>query len=139
MAANAFVNPSSTSSLTQQQRVQTTPTILSLLPPIEPAIESASLLTAMDGSVVDTLGSLALLGSVGFGVFMGKSNNPDWSYEYNPKNDAFSGDGDLALLEESPGSVLEKVSIYVSVEDICFELNCNSRLIGSHSCSIKLR
>lgn len=113
MAANAFVSPSSTSSLTQQQQrhhdQQTTR--LSLLP-LEPAaaIESASFLTAVDGgSVVDTLGSLALLGSVGFGVFMGKSNNPDWSYEYKPTNDAFSSDGDLALLEESPGSVLEKV------------------------------
>jgi len=122
MATNAFVGPSSaTSSLAQHRQPQPqhrqSQSRLSLLPVVEPnaALESASVLTSMiDGSgVVDTLGSLALLGSVGFGVFMGKSNNKDWSYEYKPGNDAFSSDSgdssDLALLGESPTSVMEKV------------------------------
>ena len=122
MATNAFVGPSSaTSSLAQHRQPQPqhrqSQSRLSLLPVVEPnaALESASVLTSMiDGSgVVDTLGSLALLGSVGFGVFMGKSNNKDWSYEYKPGNDAFSSDSgdssDLALLGESPTSVIEKV------------------------------
>lgn len=37
---------------------------------------------------------------------MGNKNNKDWSYEYKPGNEYAS---DLALMEESPTSVMEKV------------------------------
>ena len=74
---------------------------------------------------MEGLGSLALLGSVGFGMAFSNVNDPDWSYEYKVGNDGHyvSGGGnrgnrsmtggtatDLALLEESPLSVMEKVS-----------------------------
>lgn len=73
------------------------------------AIESTSIVASSGvAELFGSLGSLALLGSVGFGVFSGMKD-PDWSYEYKVGNDAFSGDDDLALLGESPVSVLEKV------------------------------
>ena len=77
---------------------------------------------------MEGLGSLALLGSVGFGMAFSNVNDPNWSYEYKVGNDGHyvSGGGgggnrgsgsmtagtatDLALLEESPLSVMEKVS-----------------------------
>ena len=68
--------------------------------------------------IADVIGQLALLGSVGFGMAYSKANDPDWHYEYRAGNDyaargaAGGGDGtsDVALLEVSPISVLEKVS-----------------------------
>jgi len=63
----------------------------------------------MSSGFVDGLGSLALLGSVGFGVFVG-IKDPTWEYEYKVGNDyEISGGTDLALLEENPTSVMEKV------------------------------
>lgn len=76
---------------------------------------------------MEGLGSLALLGSVGFGMAYSNLNDPNWSYEYKVGNDGHyvggSGGGsadtataaaaaaaDLALLEESPRSIIEKVS-----------------------------
>lgn len=64
------------------------------------------------------MGSLALLGSVGFGVFSGMKDE-DWDYEYKAGNDeaklkysSSSGNGssmnaDLALIEVSPEEVAE--------------------------------
>jgi len=92
----------------QQQATRQSTTRLSLInmDPIlaTSVMESTSTLTSL-GDVVDTLGSLALIGSIGFGVFAGRK---DWNYEYKPGNDEYSED--LALLEESPASVLEKVT-----------------------------
>ena len=59
---------------------------------------------------VEGLGQLALIGSIGFGVVMGKRENADWSYEYKVGNELSEGEADLALIEESPASVMEKVS-----------------------------
>ena len=72
------------------------------------AVESSTVVT---GAVMETLGSLALLGSVGFGVAVSKQNNKDWSYEYKPGSGYVEGGSDLALLEEDPVSVVEKVSL----------------------------
>jgi len=64
---------------------------------------------------VEGLGSLALLGSVGFGLAFSNWNDPNWSYEYKVGNDgnyvggSATATADLALLEESPVSVMEKV------------------------------
>ena len=107
LIANAF-GPSASFT---QRRIQQPQTRLSLLPdPISAtsSIESTSIVTSV-GGVAETFGSLALLGSVGFGVFSGMKD-PDWSYEYKVGNEYSEGGSDLALLEESPTSVLEKVS-----------------------------
>ena len=64
---------------------------------------------------MEGLGSLALLGSVGFGLAFSNLNDPNWSYEYKVGNDGHYVGGsatataDLALLEESPVSIMEKV------------------------------
>lgn len=66
---------------------------------------------------MEGLGSLALLGSVGFGLAFSNLNDPNWSYEYKVGNDgnyvggSATATADLALLEESPVSVMEKVSV----------------------------
>ena len=92
------------------QRVQSSSSRLSLLPPVDPIFEvSSSIVTSSGGDLVEALGQLALLGSVGFGVAMGNINNPDWSYEYKVGNEY--SNSDLAMIGESDTSVLEKVSI----------------------------
>lgn len=86
--------------------LQTPQTQLRLLPdPITAAsaIQSTSAVLSL-GEFADTLGSLALLGSVGFGVAFSNSSQKDWSYEYKPGNEL----SDLAVLGESPASVAEK-------------------------------
>lgn len=89
------------------QRVQSS-SRLSLLPPVDPIFEaSSSIVTSSGGDLVEALGQLALLGSVGFGVAMGNINNPDWSYEYKVGNEY--SNSDLAMIGESDTSVLEKV------------------------------
>ncbi|KAL3827296.1 hypothetical protein ACHAXA_005042 [Cyclostephanos tholiformis] len=75
-------------------------------------VARSSLLLA-SSEVADVLGQLALLGSVGFGVYSG-ARDANWHYEYKAGNDAYAGGGDdglsdVALLEVSPISVLEKV------------------------------
>ena len=98
------------------QRVQSS-SRLSLLPPVDPIFEaSSSIVTSSGGDLVEALGQLALLGSVGFGVAMGNINNPDWSYEYKVGNEY--SNSDLAMIGESDTSVLEKVSI------ICYVCVC---------------
>ncbi len=71
---------------------------------------------------------MALLGSVGFGLAFSNLNDPNWSYEYKVGNDGHyvSGGGiggggadDLALLEESPGSIMEKVSVECVDRHVC--------------------
>jgi len=86
------------------QRVQSSSSRLSLLPPVDP---SSSIVISSGGDLVEALGQLALLGSVGFGVAMGNINNPDWSYEYKVGNEY--SNSDLAMIGESDTSVLEKV------------------------------
>jgi len=115
----------------QQQQQQTTrqqkPTSSSssALPlfPLDPSfsttgLESSSILTSdLIEGLVSTVGSLALLGSVGFGVFSGMKDE-DWDYEYKAGNEeaklkySSSGSGssmnaDLALIEVSPEEVAE--------------------------------
>mmetsp|Transcript_24293 Transcript_24293/g.52043 ORF Transcript_24293/g.52043 Transcript_24293/m.52043 type:complete len:260 (-) Transcript_24293:380-1159(-) len=91
--ANAFGPPAS---LTQQQqyRGRTTTTRLDLLP-VDPtfaasAAESTSSIIS-DAGLFDSLGSLALVGSVGFGVAFGNRENKDWSYEYKVGNELSEG------------------------------------------------
>lgn len=100
----------------------TTTTRLDLLPEAAAAaMESSTIITSLEG-IIDGLGSLALLGSVGFGLAFSNLNDPNWSYEYKVGNDGHyvsgggsggsgGGGADLALLEESPGSIMEKVSM----------------------------
>lgn len=65
--------------------------------------------------LLTSIGSLALLGSVGFGVYAGIRDD-DFDYEYKPTNDeaaikyssaisTSSSDSDLALIEVSPADV----------------------------------
>mmetsp|Transcript_19866 Transcript_19866/g.43100 ORF Transcript_19866/g.43100 Transcript_19866/m.43100 type:complete len:277 (+) Transcript_19866:317-1147(+) len=116
LLANAFGPPppsfaQRTAPPQRQTRLLRPLNLINIIDPIlvNSAMESTSIVTSF-GDVAEVFGSLALLGSVGFGVFSGLKD-PDWSYEYKVGNDAFSGEGsdDLALLGESPVSVLEKV------------------------------
>lgn len=87
-------------------------TRLSLLPDpiaVTSAVESSSVVTS---AVMESLGSLALLGSVGFGIAYSNVQNKDWSYEYKIGNEYSEGAQDLALLEEDPESISEKVSSF---------------------------
>jgi len=113
-AANAFSPPSS-HSFTQQQQHQhqqartSTSTHLALFP-IDPtltasAVESASIITA--NGIVEGLGSLALIGSVGFGIAYSNAENKNWSYEYKVGNELSEG-GTLGG-EGSSTAVMEKV------------------------------
>lgn len=121
------LRPSSTS--TRHHRRQTTTTRLGLLDPIlvESAAAAATVVVGSSSSssplllayseVAEALGSLALLGSLGFGVF-GGMRDPNFHYEYKVGNDGtFVGGGggvasDLALLEVSPFPLLEEVSLF---------------------------
>ena len=118
---DAFGLRPSSSTSTRHHRRQTT-TRLGLLDPN--LVDSAA--TIMGSSppfllasseVAEALGSLALLSSVGFGVFSGMKDT-NFHYEYKVGNDGtFVGGGgvasDLALLEVSPIPVLEKVSLFL--------------------------
>jgi hypothetical protein len=99
-------------------------------------LESSSILTSdLIEGLVSTVGSLALLGSVGFGVFSGMKDE-DWDYEYKAGNDeaklkysssSGSMNADLALIEVSPEEVAEdmvKVSTsYWSIKKwICLDV-----------------
>lgn len=121
------LRPSSTS--TRHHRRQTTTTRLGLFDPIlvESAAAAATVVVGSSSSssplllayseVAEALGSLALLGSLGFGVF-GGMRDPNFHYEYKVGNDGtFVGGGggvasDLALLEVSPFPLLEEVSLF---------------------------
>ena len=85
--------------------------------------------------LASTVGSLALLGSVGFGVYSGTKS--DWEFEYKPGNDEamqkYGSNADLALIEVSPDEVAEdmvKVRLcymYLFVLVVCFvSLSCLS-------------
>mmetsp|Transcript_10009 Transcript_10009/g.21107 ORF Transcript_10009/g.21107 Transcript_10009/m.21107 type:complete len:272 (+) Transcript_10009:220-1035(+) len=106
--ANAFSPPSS-HSFTQQQQTRTSSTHLALFP-IDPAlttsaVESASIITS--NGIVDGIGSLALIGSVGFGIAYSNAENKNWSYEYKVGNELSEG-GTLGGGGSST-SVMEKV------------------------------
>ncbi|KAL3759292.1 hypothetical protein ACHAWU_002093 [Discostella pseudostelligera] len=112
-ATNTYAfSPSSTTRMQRKlpSRQTTSTTRLDLLP----AMESSTVITSL-GGVTEGLGSLALLGSVGFGLAFSNWNDPNWSYEYKVGNDgnyvggSATATADLALLEESPVSVMEKV------------------------------
>ena len=94
----------------QQTQQQTTSSALPLFP--DPStLESSTLLTSdLIDSFVNTVGSLALLGSVGFGVFTGMKDE-DWEYEYKAGNEEaklkYGSNADLALIGVSPEEVAE--------------------------------
>ena len=106
--AFAFAPTQSYTTATTQRVQSSSSSRLSLLPPVDP---SSSIVISSGGDLVEALGQLALLGSVGFGVAMGNINNPDWSYEYKVGNEY--SNSDLAMIGESDTSVLEKVSIII--------------------------
>lgn len=104
--------------LSSRQTTTTTTTTTTRLDLLA-AMESSTVITSLEG-IMEGLGSLALLGSVGFGMAFSNLNDPTWSYEYKVGNDGHyvsGGNGsmttatsaDLALLEECPGSVMEKI------------------------------
>ena len=76
------------SSRSTKTSTKTSTTRLDLLP-VASFAESSSLLTS-SSAIVDTLGSLALIGSVGFGIAVGRENK-DWSYEYKVGNELSEG------------------------------------------------
>lgn len=117
-ASVAFAPPRPHSSTTRSQcrftpiQPQQTSTKLPLFP--DPStLESSTILTSdiIDG-LVSTVGSLALLGSVGFGVMSGMKDD-DWDYEYKAGNDEaklkYGNNADLALMEVSPEEVAEDI------------------------------
>jgi len=98
----------------QQQQQTTTTTTRRLLFPDPSTLESSTILTSYDliEGLVSTVGSLALLGSVGFGVFSGMKDE-DWEYEYKAGNDeaklkyGTNDNADLALI----GVSMEEVAV----------------------------
>lgn len=78
-------------------------------------LESATLFTADAVQTAETvLGSLALLGSVGYGVMTGMKDE-DWDYEYKAGNEEAMtkyGDApkDLAIIGVSPEEVAEDMA-----------------------------
>jgi hypothetical protein len=127
---DAFGLRPSSSTSTRHHRRQTTTTRLGLLDPIlvESAAAAATVMVGSSSSssplllayseVAEALGSLALVGSLGFGVF-GGMRDPNFHYEYKVGNDGtFVGGGgggvasDLALLEVSPFPLPEEVSLF---------------------------
>ena len=117
----AFAPPRPHSSTTQtthqfqqQSRVQTQQQTTSSALPLFPdpsTLESSTLLTSdLIDSLVNTVGSLALLGSVGFGVFTGMKDE-DWEYEYKAGNEEaklkYGSNADLALIGVSQAEVAE--------------------------------
>lgn len=117
----AFAPPRPHSSTTQtnhqfqqQSRVQPQQTTSSSALPLFPdpsTLESSTLLTSdLIDSFVNTVGSLALLGSVGFGVFSGMKDE-DWEYEYKAGNEEaklkYGSNADLALIGMSEAEVAE--------------------------------
>mmetsp|Transcript_5739 Transcript_5739/g.8581 ORF Transcript_5739/g.8581 Transcript_5739/m.8581 type:complete len:311 (+) Transcript_5739:114-1046(+) len=93
-----------------QQQPQQSSSALPLFP--DPStLESSTLLTSdLIDSFVNTVGSLALLGSVGFGVFSGMKDE-DWEYEYKAGNEEaklkYGSNADLALIGMSEAEVAE--------------------------------
>lgn len=72
-------------------------------------LESSTLLTAdVVDAVSSGLGSLVLLGSIGYGVMTG-INNEDWDYEYKAGNE-YGDDSDLAIIGVSPEEVAEDMA-----------------------------
>jgi len=117
----AFAPPRPHSSTTQtthqfqqQSRVQTQQQTTSSALPLFPdpsTLESSTFLTSdLIDSFVNTVGSLALLGSVGFGVFTGMKDE-DWEYEYKAGNEEaklkYGSNTDLALIGVSQEEVAE--------------------------------
>ncbi|KAK1744036.1 hypothetical protein QTG54_005633 [Skeletonema marinoi] len=95
----------------QQTQQQTTSSALPLFPDPSTLESSSTLLTSdLIDSLVNTVGSLALLGSVGFGVFTGMKDE-DWEYEYKAGNEEaklkYGSNADLALIGVSPEEVAE--------------------------------
>ena len=129
MVTDAFGLRPSSSTSTRHHRRQTT-TRLGLLDPILVESAAATVMGSPSSSplllayseVSEALGSLALLSSLGFGVFSGMRDT-NFHYEYKVGNDGtFVGGGggggggvasDLALLEVSPFPLLEEVSLFL--------------------------
>ena len=123
-AAVAFAPPRPHSSTTRSQyttQPQPTTTKLPLFP--DPStLESSTILTSdLIEGLVSTVGGLALLGSVGFGVASGHLS--DWDYEYKAGNEEaklkYGNNADLALMEVSPEEVAE------DMVKVCIDLCCN--------------
>jgi hypothetical protein len=104
--ASAFAPPRRHSSIKQQRSQQQSPTAVHLVG------DSSILQADIVEGLVSTVGSLALLGSVGFGVFAGYKDD-EWDYEYKPGNDEaskkYGAGADLALIEVSPEEVAEDI------------------------------
>ncbi len=104
--ASAFAPPRRHSSIKQQRSQQQSPTAVHLVG------DSSILQADIVEGLVSTVGSLALLGSVGFGVFAGYKDD-EWDYEYKPGNEEaskkYGAGADLALIEVSPEEVAEDI------------------------------
>ena len=113
----AFAPPRRNSSIKQRRSQQQSPTAVHLVG--DSTIVQADLVEGL----ISTVGSLALLGSVGFGVYAGRKDD-DWDYEYKPGNEEaatkYGADSDLALIEVSPEEVAEDI---VKVCVMSFALN----------------
>ncbi|KAL7451667.1 hypothetical protein ACHAWC_003493 [Mediolabrus comicus] len=104
--ASAFAPPRRHSSIKQQRSQQQSPTAVHLVG------DSSILQADIVEGLVSTVGSLALLGSVGFGILAGYKDD-EWDYEYKPGNEEaskkYGAGADLALIEVSPEEVAEDI------------------------------
>ena len=104
--ASAFAPPRRHSSIKHQRSQQQSPTAVHLVG------DSSILQADIVEGLVSTVGSLALLGSVGFGVFAGYKDD-EWDYEYKPTNKEaskkYGAGADLSLIEVSPEEVAEDI------------------------------
>lgn len=125
--ASAFAPPRRHSSIKQQRSQQQSPTAVHLVG------DSSILQADIVEGLVSTVGSLALLGSVGFGVFAGYKDD-EWDYEYKPGNEEaskkYGAGADLALIEVSPEEVAEdivKVCLnFTSSHNRCILILCSN-------------